>query len=148
MTLMFQTFVLMNIFNMFNCRKIGSEEDRELNVFQFIHHNWWFLIIMLGELNIQYMMVGYPGTTKLFMTAELTFGMHLTAFLLGLGSLLVAVGVKYTPYEYVAKIPQLEEEQKKSMLISKIDDFFEGIMSIFRDGSSDKTPGMTLNLEE
>lgn len=33
MTLLFHTFVLMNIFNMFNCRKIGNEENPDLNVF-------------------------------------------------------------------------------------------------------------------
>lgn len=76
------------------------------------------MIVLLGELNVQYMMVGYPSTTTLFMTAQLTFGMHLTAFLLGLGSLLVAFGVKKTPFEWTLKIPQFEEEQKDDMIIS------------------------------
>ena len=47
LTLLFQTFVMMNLFNMFNCRKIGSETDPQLNVFDSIHHNWWFLIVLL-----------------------------------------------------------------------------------------------------
>jgi len=32
-TLMFQTFMMMNLFNMFNCRKLGSETDPMFNVF-------------------------------------------------------------------------------------------------------------------
>jgi magnesium-transporting ATPase (P-type) len=52
LTLLFQTFVLMNLFNMFNCRKIGSENEPQLNVFESLHHNWWFLIILLTELNV------------------------------------------------------------------------------------------------
>lgn len=51
-TFMFQTFVLMNLFNLVNCRKLSGENDKEYNIFENIHHNWWFLIILLVELNI------------------------------------------------------------------------------------------------
>jgi len=50
-TLLFHTFILMNVFNMFNCRVIGSEMDKELNVFRRLHHNWFFPITVLGILN-------------------------------------------------------------------------------------------------
>lgn len=65
-TMLFQTFVLMNLFNMFNCRKIGSAEDPEFNVFERLHSNWWFLIVFFTELNIQYFMVGYSWTGLVF----------------------------------------------------------------------------------
>jgi len=32
-TFLFHTLVLMNLFNMFNCRKLGSEGSRDLNIF-------------------------------------------------------------------------------------------------------------------
>jgi hypothetical protein len=112
----------MNLFNMFNCRKIGSETDLQLNVFDSIHHNWWFLIILLVELNVQYIMVSYPGICVLFMTTPLTFSMHITAFILGLGSLAVCVGIKYTPYEWVKKIPIIDEKETEHSLTRLIDD--------------------------
>ena len=57
-TLMFHTFVLMQIFNMFNCRIIGGEHDNadgtdnQYNIFRRLHHNWWFILIVMIELNI------------------------------------------------------------------------------------------------
>lgn len=51
-TLLFQTFMMMNIFNMFNARKLSSVEEPEYNVFSRLHHNWWFLIVFLVEINI------------------------------------------------------------------------------------------------
>ena len=65
-TLMFQTFMMMNLFNMFNCRKLGSEHDPMFNIFEGIHRNWWFLIVWLGELNLQLFMVGYASLGKIF----------------------------------------------------------------------------------
>ena len=65
-TLMFQTFMMMNLFNMFNYRKLGSEADPMFNIFEGIHRNWWFLIIWLGELNLQLFMVGYASLGKIF----------------------------------------------------------------------------------
>ena len=121
LTLLFQTFVMMNLFNMFNCRKIGSETDPQLNVFDSIHHNWWFLIVLLVELNVQYIMVSYPAICLLFMTTPLTFGMHLTAFILGLGSMAVCIGVKHTPFEWTKQIPSIEEKETEQSLTRLID---------------------------
>lgn len=53
-TFLFQTYVLMNIFNKFNCRFIGGNPDivpDTYNIFRFIFSNWWFLIVVLAELN-------------------------------------------------------------------------------------------------
>jgi len=130
-TLMFQTFMLMNLFNMLNCRVLGRMPDkkassremqdsvvlnqsedsemarRELNIFTRIFSNWWFLIILLAELNLQYFMVQYSGVGVVFMTTPLTLGMHMTALLLGLGSLGVAAAVKFTPEKLLKKFPDL-----------------------------------------
>jgi len=37
--------------------------------------------------------------------------MHLTATLLGATSLLVALGVKYTPERFLKKFPQMQEDE-------------------------------------
>lgn len=99
-TLMFQTFMMMNIFNMFNSRKIGSEENPEFNVMDNLFGNWWLIIIVLGELNAQFLMIGYPTLGLIFVTTPLTLGMHLTAFLLGLSVLGVSAAVKASPFEW------------------------------------------------
>lgn len=111
----------MNVFNMFNCRKIGTAENPCFNVFEYLYHNWWFLIVMLGELNLQILMVSYPSVCLMFMTTPLTWQMHLTAFLLGLGSLAVAFCAKKTPYAWVTKIPKFEEKETEASLTRMID---------------------------
>ena len=130
-TFLFQTFMMMNLFNMFNCRVLGqmppsgkranSDLDaespeavmarRELNIFQRLFSNWWFLIILLSEFNLQFLFVQYADLGVLFSSTPLTLGMHLTALFLGLGSLLVAVGVKFTPERYLKKAIQFGEDE-------------------------------------
>jgi len=100
--------MMMNLFNMFNCRVLPTEDDQQLNIVKNIHGNWWFLIIFLFELNVQFLLVGYGF--DVFTTTPLTLGMHITAVCLGLGSLLVGVGVKFIPSEYLEKIPKVKEE--------------------------------------
>lgn len=119
-TFMFQTFVMMNLFNLINCRKLGGEHDKEYNVLERIHHNWWFLIIFLIELNIQYFMVGYSWVGVIFQTTPLTPGNQITAFMLGLGSCGVAAAVKATPFEWTEKFPSVAEEEDENDIGSKI----------------------------
>lgn len=121
LTLMFQTFILMNVFNMFNCRKIGTVDNPCFNVFEGMTHNWWFLIVMLAELNLQLLMVSYPSICLLFMTTPITWQMHLAAFILGLGSLLVAYITKKTPFAWTRRIPNIEEKESEYSLTRIID---------------------------
>jgi len=129
-TLLFHTFVIMNIFNMFNCRMLGVANDEDLsesvvelgeappktlnlaefNVFARIFSNWWFLIILFCELNIQILMVGYPGLGYVFQSTPITFGMHMTALCLGIGSLIIAAIVKKTPAKWLKMFPELRED--------------------------------------
>ena len=134
-TLLFQTFIFMNLFNMLNCRVLGKMpprqknnasvdsivlnegEDteasrRELNIFTRIFDNWWFLIILLVEINLQLIMVQWEGTGLIFITTPLTGGQNLTAILLGAGSLLVALGVKFVPERFLKKLPVFAEDER------------------------------------
>ena len=65
--------MMMNLFNMFNCRKLGSQADPMFNIFEGIHRNWWFMIVWLFELNLQFFMVGYPALGKIFQTTPITW---------------------------------------------------------------------------
>lgn len=119
-TLLFQCFVMMNLFNMWNCRVISGEEDKEWNIFAGVWRNWYFLIIFLIEVNVQYFMVGYAWVGVIFQTAPLTFGMQLTAILLGLGSWIVAAIAKATPFRYTEIFPQVAEKDDGSDPASRL----------------------------
>jgi magnesium-transporting ATPase (P-type) len=54
MTLIFNSFVMMQLFNEINCRKIGR---RDFNVFESMFHNIYFLVIVLGTFLVQYILI-------------------------------------------------------------------------------------------
>lgn len=127
-TYMFQCFVFMNLFNMVNCRVLGSiaapaelddsvaavadtTDGKEYNIFAGIHRNWWFLIVLFAEFNVQYFMVGYVGLGYLFNTTPMTVGMHFTALGLGLGSWAVQAIAKATPDKLVHRMPIFGEDE-------------------------------------
>lgn len=113
-TFLFQTFMMMNLFNLINCRVLGSKEDPEFNVVKNIHHNWWFIVVLLLEFNVQFLLVGYAGLGFVFTTTPITMGMHLTALGLGIGSLVVAAAAKATPFEWTAKFPVIKETEDEN----------------------------------
>jgi len=115
-TLMFQTFMMMNLFNMFNCRVLESKGEPQWNVLDGIWRNWWFLIIWFAELNMQIFMVGYADFGMIFQTTPLTLGMHITALVLGLGSIGVAAIVKKTPEDLLKYFPELNESEEEAKL--------------------------------
>ena len=48
-SIIFNTFVLMNLFNQINCRIVSANQD---NVFRTIFSNIWFWFIILFELGV------------------------------------------------------------------------------------------------
>ena len=131
-TFMFHCFVMMNLFNMINCRVLDtvpkevSIEDSSLdeqaaveeankpnyNIFTRPFNNWWFWIVFLVELNIQFLMIGYADLGKLFSTIPLTTGMHLTAVFLGLGSWILAAVMKASGKKLLAIMPEFGEDEE------------------------------------
>ena len=93
--------MLMNLFNMLNCRVLPSEKDPCFNIFRNMTANWWFLIILLFEINFQYFLVGYTSFGYLFTTTPLTLNMHLAALGFGLGSLVIGALVKLSTADWV-----------------------------------------------
>lgn len=129
---MFHCFVMMNLFNMINCRVLDVEpkdfsiEDSTVeeqaqameankpnyNIFTRPFNNWWFWIVFLVELNIQFLMVGYADLGKLFSTIPLTTGMHLTAVFLGVGSWILAAVMKASGKKLLAIMPEFGEDEE------------------------------------
>lgn len=130
-TFMFHCFVIMNIFNMVNCRILDpmpeeksieesaleeqSEENKvkpQYNIFTRPFSNLWFWIILFLELNLQYFLIGYQAIGALFSTTPLTPGMHITAFCLGLGSWIIAAIVKSTGSKLINIMPEFGEDEE------------------------------------
>ena len=57
-------------------------------------------------------MVGYPRVGKLFTTTPITFGMHMTAVGLGLGSWALAAIMKVTGKKFVEAMPTFGEGEE------------------------------------
>jgi magnesium-transporting ATPase (P-type) len=104
-TLIFATFVMMQLFNMFNSRKLGL---KEFNIFSNFFNNFWFFAIVAIEFAATWFMITLGS--KIFRSVLLTFPMLITAFAFGIGTWLIALGVKATPPELVEKFPELINE--------------------------------------
>ncbi|XP_077121546.1 plasma membrane calcium-transporting ATPase 1 isoform X1 [Ranitomeya variabilis] len=81
-TIVFNTFVMMQLFNEINARKIHGER----NVFEGIFNNIIFCSIVLGTFIIQIVIVQFGG--KPFSCTELTVDQWLWSVFLGMGTLL------------------------------------------------------------
>lgn len=65
-TLMFNTFMMMTIFNEVNCRRLSV---RDLNIFSEFFNNKSFLLVLLTQIGLQLVMVEYGG--RIFRTTPL-----------------------------------------------------------------------------
>jgi hypothetical protein len=121
-TFLFHTFILMNIFNQINCRKLSWDE---VNVFNNFFNNKWFFFILIGEFVAQWFIVTIGGNA--FRTTALTVSQHVACLLFGLGSLLVGVIGKKIPKVHEAKfnIP-LNENDDGDDIMSKYYNRIEG----------------------
>jgi magnesium-transporting ATPase (P-type) len=107
-TFLFNTFMMMNLFNELNCRKLGVQE---YNIFERFFNNKLFLLIICAQFAAQWFIVaigtfGGPGEigATVFRTTPLPFTMVLASVLFGCGSLIVASIFKATPPAWLEKI--------------------------------------------
>jgi magnesium-transporting ATPase (P-type) len=98
-TMVFNTFVIMNLFNQLNCRKIGW---KDVNIFDNFFNNFTFFIVLGGECAAQYFIITLGSTA--FRTTSLTIVQWITCLSFGLGSLAVSAGAKFIPEKYAAKL--------------------------------------------
>jgi Ca2+ transporting ATPase len=88
-TLMFHTFVFMQVFNEINARKLG---DKEYNVFAGFFNNLLFLAIILVTIAVQCALVQYGGIPV--RTCPLTMNQHLMCIGIGMYSIIHGFFVK------------------------------------------------------
>ena len=109
-TIIFNTFVLFQIFNEVNARKIHGER----NVFNGIWRNWIFLVIMLGQVTVQIIIVQFGDVV--FSTKGLSLDLWLWCIFLGstellVGQLLTLIPVSKLPDLFRSPAEETEEEE-------------------------------------
>ncbi|XP_006822455.1 plasma membrane calcium-transporting ATPase 3 [Saccoglossus kowalevskii] len=97
-TLLFNTFVMMQLFNEVNARKIHDER----NVFKGLHNNPIFLVILFGTFAVQIVLIEVGGIV--FHTVPLTADQWMWCIFLGCGELLWAQLMCTIP---TAKLPRI-----------------------------------------
>ncbi len=90
-TIMFNTFVLMNLVNMVVCRKLAWDDTQ---IFRHFKNNPLFLIVFGLELGIQWCVIELPLLRDLFRTTSLDWSMHFVCWAFAAGSLLASYGAK------------------------------------------------------
>ena len=96
-TIIFNTFVFMQIFNELNARKVHGER----NVFSNIHKNWIFLAVVVGQVTVQAILVEFG--TFIFNTTHLSVDLWLWCIFLGSTELLVGQLLLFIPTETIIK---------------------------------------------
>jgi len=94
-TVIFNTFVWLQFFNEINCRRL----DNKLNVFEGIHQNVFFMIIMAVIIAGQAMIITFGGTA--FSTTSLNFKQWLLSVLLGVLSLFSGALIRMFPVNHL-----------------------------------------------
>lgn len=115
-TVIFNTFVFMQIFNEINARKIHGE----WNVFSGIHRNVVFLCVVVGQVTVQVILVEIGGIV--FTTSGLTLDLWMWCIFLGstellIGQLLLLIPVKRIP------LPWKQQEDEE---VEEVDDPLQG----------------------
>ena len=94
-TVIFNTFVFMQIFNEINARKIHGER----NVFSGIWKNWIFLLIVVGQVTVQTLITQFGG--RVFSTSGLPVDLWMWCIFLGSIELLVMQVVLFIPIQSI-----------------------------------------------
>jgi len=106
-TILFNTFVFMQLFNMMNARIINP---KSLNIFSHLFSNLYFPIVLLGAMCLQIAFVNYGGLS--FQCAPLDSTQHSACILWGASTLVVSTALKLTPAHWVDRLPIKVDENK------------------------------------
>lgn len=100
MTMLFNTFIFMQVFNEINCRKVGR---RDFNIFEGIHRNIYFLAVVVGTFAGQFILVHlYSGL--IFPTIALERGEWGECVAIGATPIAIAAALKLTPIGMLEKV--------------------------------------------
>lgn len=107
MSIFFDVFVFLQVFNFFNARKLGKDE---VNVFSEFFDNYLFIIIVVGIFVCQLFIVQFGG--RALMLVPLSAKQHIICILIGSLSLVNGfVLKKLIPDGFFSCIPLLNENE-------------------------------------
>ena len=116
MTLMFNTFVFLQIFNEFNCRKIGVAD---FNILEGVTRNIYFLTVVFGTFAAQIILTRwFPALTRTTAISRTEWG---SCVMIGATPLIIAPLLKLTPESWLKKM-KLDKvvDENKSMEGNKL----------------------------
>ncbi|KAG0040010.1 Calcium-transporting ATPase 10, plasma membrane-type, partial [Gryganskiella cystojenkinii] len=116
-TMIFNTFVFLQVFNELNCRRI----DDTLNIFKNLFHNKIFLIVQVFVVGGQFIIVEFGG--QAFKTVPLTGDQWLLTILIGSLSLPVGLFLRLLPASLIPEavtIAHVSEERKPLVSSAKM----------------------------
>ncbi|KAF9167320.1 hypothetical protein DFQ26_004961 [Actinomortierella ambigua] len=113
-TMIFNTFVFLQVFNELNCRRI----DDTLNVFQNLHNNKLFILIQFVVVGCQFIIVQFGG--EAFKTVPLTANQWLITVLIGSLSLPIGLCIRLIPSwavpDAVGEVAGFGQEERKPLV--------------------------------
>jgi len=127
-TMIFHTFVLMNLFNQINCRIVN---DTQLNPFRTLLNNKYFWLIFLFELGLQCYMVQvaseYMLGSALLQIAPQTRAQLIVSWTLGIGAIPFGILFKLIPQKnfFWTERVNLEEDIDDNVLLRFFSAFLE-----------------------
>ena len=89
MSIFFDAFVFLQVFNFFNARKL---KKNDVNIFTDIGDNYLFILIVIGIFICQLFIVQYGG--RALKLVPLSFNQHIVCILIGALSLVWGVIIK------------------------------------------------------
>ena len=111
-TMIFNTFVFLQVFNELNCRRI----DDSLNIFKNLHNNKIFILVQFIVIGGQYIIVTFGG--QAFKTVPLTGGQWLTTIAIGSLSLPVGLFLRLLPSYLIPESVLSHKSEEHEPLIS------------------------------
>ena len=106
-TIIFETFVFLQIFNEFNCRCIQA---KQLNMFSNLWHSPLFLAVVFLTFGLTIFFVEFCG--QMIRVTPLTSTEHAACILWGSSVLVISTLLKLSPSHWVDKLPIFLDENK------------------------------------
>ena len=126
-TIIYNTFVFLQMFNMINCRKIAR---RDFNVFEAFFHNGYFLILFVFIAGFQYAQTNWGFFRHISMCEPLDRSEWGSIIAVGSTNLLVSAVIKLLPDTWISKLPLInkgnEDEEFDSKVLNKFNAVQEG----------------------
>lgn len=152
-TLIFNTFVFMQVFNEINSRKLG---EKEYNIFAGFFNNWLFLLIILTTIGVQMVLVEYGGMPV--RCAPLSMQENLICIALGAGCIIYGehffhnydigffvkafIPVRWFETFHMKEEPMTEEEETQAFTTQFRKSFRQSLRKSFRDSTHKKVTGV------